>query len=172
MVLHHTVKTIEAFCNYFFYPIADELLRHVFKSVSNSLQMKGALSECSRIFSAYPPCGPVFQLLLALSSLTPYSKHVIINLKFKNMSYTKTFIGKGEKIEQLQNAISMAICIDDVEPFIFEYGGKRYIKFEVHELKQKTQFGKTHTAFISHREVAPEVVAEPKPKRTRKPKKA
>jgi hypothetical protein len=87
------------------------------------------------------------------------------------MSYTKAYIGKGKKVNNL-DIVRVTINMDEAEAHIFEYEGKRYLRFELAGLKQADQYGKTHTAYISEREQevkAEEPTAEPK-KRTRKAK--
>jgi hypothetical protein len=87
------------------------------------------------------------------------------------MSYTKAYIGKGKKVNNL-DIVRVTINMDEAEAHIFEYEGKRYLRFELAGLKQPDQYGKTHTAYISEREQevkAEEPKATPK-KRTRKAK--
>ena len=86
------------------------------------------------------------------------------------MSYTKAYIGKGKKVNNL-DIVRVTINMEEAEAHIFEYEGKRYLRFELAGLKQPDQYGKTHTAYISEREEvkAEEPKAEPK-KRTRKQK--
>lgn len=86
------------------------------------------------------------------------------------MSYTKAYIGKGKKVNNL-DIVRVTINMEEAEAHIFEYEGKRYLRFELAGLKQPDNYGKTHTAYISEREEvqAPEPSPEPK-KRTRKVK--
>lgn len=85
------------------------------------------------------------------------------------MSYTKNYIGKGKKVANL-DIVQVVVHMDNAEPFIFEKDGKRYLKFELAALKQPDNYGKTHTAYISTREVEPAQAEEPKPKRSRRKK--
>lgn len=87
------------------------------------------------------------------------------------MSYTKTYIGKGKKVANL-DIVAVSINMDEAEKFIFEYEGQRYLKFELATLKEADKFGKTHTAYISQRQAETPAVEEPKPKLTRKAKAA
>jgi hypothetical protein len=87
------------------------------------------------------------------------------------MSYTKSYIGKGKKVNNL-DIVRVTINMEEAEAHIFTYEGKRYLRFELAGLKQADQYGKTHTAYISEREQqeqAQESKPEPK-KRTRKAK--
>jgi len=52
------------------------------------------------------------------------------------------FIGKGK---QVKGRIQVNIKMSDAEPFISEYKGEKYLNCTLFPLKQKDQFGKTHT---------------------------
>lgn len=65
------------------------------------------------------------------------------------IEWVKNYIGHGKNIEKLPNGVEISICIEDSEPHIFEYLGKKYLKFTVVPRKVADQYGRTHTAYIS-----------------------
>lgn len=85
-------------------------------------------------------------------------------------NYTKAYIGKGTKIENL-DIVRVTLSIEELERFIYMYEGKKLITFELAALKEADKYGKTHTAYVSQREEET-AIAETKPKRQRKPKAA
>ena len=67
------------------------------------------------------------------------------------MKTQKIMLGQNLKAsEKFGNSIiSGAICLDvlsdkNVEKFIYDYDGKRYLNIKVVERKEPSQFGKTH----------------------------
>lgn len=65
-----------------------------------------------------------------------------------NKKFVKNFIGKGTKVENM-DFVKVAICIDDAEPFFYEYKGKKYLSFEVAQMQKPDEFNKTHTCYVS-----------------------
>jgi hypothetical protein len=60
----------------------------------------------------------------------------------------REYVGKGVKAGQF-DLINISVCIDNCEPHIFEYNGKRYIKLTVGGLRETDQYGKTHSVWIN-----------------------
>lgn len=57
---------------------------------------------------------------------------------------TKTFIGNGKQVEGM-DIVDVTISMETAEAFIFEYEGKKYLRFSVAKRKEASSFGKTHT---------------------------
>lgn len=68
---------------------------------------------------------------------------------------SKNYIGSGKRNEKFNNIISVTICINDAEKFVFEYNGKKYLKFDVAEKKEPDQYGKTHSVSIWTKDAEP-----------------
>lgn len=68
-------------------------------------------------------------------------------------TYSKNYIGKGKKVNNL-DIVTVTINMEEAEAHIFEFEGKKYLRFELAALKQADNYGKTHTAYVSQREVA------------------
>lgn len=66
----------------------------------------------------------------------------------KTSNWVKNFIGHGRNIEKIENGVDVVIDITAAEPFIFEYEGKKYLKFALVE-RAVDKFGRTHTAYLS-----------------------
>lgn len=60
----------------------------------------------------------------------------------------KTYVGSGKKTSQY-DIVNISICIDDLQPHIFEYNGKKYAKLTVAAKKEADQYGKTHSVSIN-----------------------
>jgi hypothetical protein len=82
--------------------------------------------------------------------------------------FEKQFIGKGSRVKNL-DIVRVSITRDTLEELLkgelVHYGDKDYLVFEVAALKEADKYGRTHTAYISKKVVAPE-----KKKRTAKAK--
>jgi len=60
----------------------------------------------------------------------------------------KNYIGTGKKHEKFDGIVSVTIDIEKAKEFIFEYNGKKYLKFDVAEKKEQDKFGKTHSVSV------------------------
>lgn len=60
----------------------------------------------------------------------------------------RIYVGKGTKAGQF-DLTNISVCIDNCEPHMFEYNGKRYIKLTVGGLREPDQYGKTHSVWIN-----------------------
>lgn len=60
----------------------------------------------------------------------------------------RIYVGKGTKTGQF-DLTNISVCIDNCEPHIFEYNGKRYVKLTVGGLREPDQYGKTHSVWIN-----------------------
>ena len=72
--------------------------------------------------------------------------------------FEKTYIGKGTQVKDL-NIIRVSISKETLEEILkdqmVDYDGNEYLVFEVASLKEPDKYGKTHTAYISKKLVAP-----------------
>ena len=55
-----------------------------------------------------------------------------------------------------KDIVTINIAMDDASEFIFEYDGKKYLRFEVARMQKTSQYGKTHTCYVSKLEEADE----------------
>jgi hypothetical protein len=74
---------------------------------------------------------------------------------------TKAFIGSGKQVQDM-DIIDVTISMDTAQAHIFEYEGKKYLRFSVARRKEVSNFGRTHTV----------TVFTPKPKAKKQPRKA
>lgn len=86
-------------------------------------------------------------------------------------TFEKIYIGKGKANKKLANVVTISIAMEEAEAFIFEYEGKKYLRFEVAERKNPDKFGNTHTAYVLARIETEPAVRKPVAKRF-KPTKA
>ncbi len=63
-------------------------------------------------------------------------------------TWAKTYVGHGTKIDAVPNAIEVVLDMTTAEAFIFEYEGKKYIKFTLAQRKEADRFGRTHSAYL------------------------
>ena len=70
-------------------------------------------------------------------------------------NFKKIYIGKGTQVEDM-DMVTVNIDMDQASEFIFEYDGKKYLRFEVARMKETSQYGKTHTCYVSKLEEADE----------------
>ena len=82
-------------------------------------------------------------------------------------NFEKSYIGKGKANQQIPGIVAVTIAMDKAESFIFEYEGKKYLRFEVAERMNPDQYGNTHTVYVNQM-VEDEVVVVPVKKRGRK----
>lgn len=76
-------------------------------------------------------------------------------------NFEKNYIGKAQKNKKIDGLISVTINMENAEAFIFEYEGKRYLKFEVATRKEADKFGNTHTVYVNKRTKAEEPAPAP-----------
>lgn len=62
--------------------------------------------------------------------------------------WEKAYIGHATKVTEIPGAVEVVLHMEEAEAFIFEYEGKKYLKFTVTERKQPDNFGRTHTAYL------------------------
>lgn len=62
--------------------------------------------------------------------------------------YIKNYIGKGTENTNLE-IIKVTLKMDEVESFIYEKDGKRYLTFEISKLKEADKFNRTHTCYVT-----------------------
>ncbi|MBB6326962.1 hypothetical protein FHS59_002590 [Algoriphagus iocasae] len=67
------------------------------------------------------------------------------------MAFSKKYIGKGKKVENME-IVEVSLNMAELQNHSFEYEGETYVKFNVAELKEPDQFGKTHTVYVSVKE--------------------
>jgi hypothetical protein len=80
----------------------------------------------------------------------------------------KAYIGHGTKHSNF-DIIDVVLELSKIEEHIFEYEGKRYLKFSVAARKEKSQYGATHTVYVRPKQEESPAVAEPaKPRRRKK----
>lgn len=80
----------------------------------------------------------------------------------------KHYIGVGDKVEGM-DIFDVVLRMDEVEPHIFEYEGRKYLKFSLAKRRNPDLRGRNYTAYIKEFEPKKE---DPKPtKRKRRAKK-
>ena len=66
-------------------------------------------------------------------------------------TFVKHYIGKGKQVAGL--TISKCTCkLADLEKFSYEYGGVKYVSFEVAKMKTPDNFGRDYTLYVSKKE--------------------
>ena len=63
-------------------------------------------------------------------------------------NFEKIYIGKGTQVENL-DIVTVNIDMETAEQFIFEYDGKKYLRFVIARMKEVSQYGKTHTCYTT-----------------------
>lgn len=82
----------------------------------------------------------------------------------------KDYIGNGRQVKEM-DIVNVTISMEEAQPFIHEYEGKKYLSFQVAKLKSPNQYGQTHSAYIyTSDETAPAESTKPKTKRRRSAK--
>ena len=68
-------------------------------------------------------------------------------------SYKKNYIGKGTQVEpksgKALDIVKVTLGVEEMMKFVHEYKEKEYITFEVAILRNKDQFGHTHTVYTT-----------------------
>lgn len=59
----------------------------------------------------------------------------------------KDYIGRGTKHNQF-DIIDVVLNMEQAEAHIFEYEGKKYLKFSVAARKSASQYGATHSVYV------------------------
>jgi hypothetical protein len=85
-------------------------------------------------------------------------------------TFVKNYIGKGKKVNNLP-IVRVTISEEEFSQFIYEIEGRRYLSFDVSEMKQPDKYGRTHTAYVSTNGIVPEDPGEDFPDFTEEPKK-
>lgn len=80
-------------------------------------------------------------------------------------TYSKNYIGKGTQVPKM-DIVKVTLKVEDVLKHKHEYNGTEYITFEVARMQQADKFGRTHTAYVTTKEEAPD--EKPKKKRAAK----
>jgi hypothetical protein len=70
-------------------------------------------------------------------------------------SFKKNYIGKGTQVENME-IVKVTLKVEEILKHKHEYDGNEYLTFEVAKMKQADNFGRTHTAYVTTREEAPE----------------
>lgn len=86
-------------------------------------------------------------------------------------TFVKNYIGKGKKVNNLP-IVRVTIAEEDFSQFIYEMEGRRYLSFDVAEMKQTDKFGRTHTAYVSTQGIVPDDPGEDFPDFSEEPPKA
>lgn len=60
----------------------------------------------------------------------------------------KDYIGSGKKHDRFDNIVCVSIDLEKAKKHIFEYKGKKYLKFDVAEKREADQYGKTHSVSV------------------------
>lgn len=66
----------------------------------------------------------------------------------KQNGFTKNYIGKGKQVKDF-DITNVTIEMDDIEKYIHEFQGKKYLTFDVARMKEPDQFGKTHSVYVT-----------------------
>jgi hypothetical protein len=88
-------------------------------------------------------------------------------------TFEKSFIGKGTKVANL-DIVRVTISKEKLEELLktdlVQYDDREFLVFEVAGLKEKDQYGRTHTAYISKRIEDAGTGSSPKPRASKKNK--
>ena len=79
-----------------------------------------------------------------------------------NTTFKRIYVGKGRKVANLP-IISVTLDWESLKEHIYEYEGRKFLRFEVAPLREEDKFGRTYTAYVSAKVAA----EEPAPKKTR-----
>ena len=82
-----------------------------------------------------------------------------------NTTFKRIYVGKGRKVANLP-IITFTLDWESLREHVFEYEGRKFLRFEVAPLREEDKFGRTHTAYVS----AKVTEEEPAPKKTRRRK--
>ena len=76
---------------------------------------------------------------------------MFLNKKNKNVMATKfekSYIGKGKKIQGM-NIVKVTVPLEKLQEIAYEYEGIAYVTFEIAEMKETDNFGRTHSCYHS-----------------------
>ena len=66
----------------------------------------------------------------------------------QNKNNDRKFVGSGVKPQNF-DLINISIAKSKLEPYWYEYNGEHYIKLTVGGLREKNEYGKTHSVWIN-----------------------
>ena len=69
--------------------------------------------------------------------------------------YTKSYIGKGTAVAGME-IVKVTLKVEDLLKVTHEFQGVQYLTFELAKMQNADDYGRTHTAYVSVREDAPE----------------
>ena len=69
--------------------------------------------------------------------------------------YTKSYIGKGTAVAGM-DIVKVSLKVEDILKLTHEFNGVEYLTFEIAKMQKADDYGRTHTAYVSVREDAPE----------------
>ena len=96
--------------------------------------------------------------MLNLQALRTTLKLLVMEKK-----YSKAYIGKGNKIENM-DIVRVTLKMEEVLKHKHEFEGSEYITFEVAKMKQTDRYNRSHTCYVS----VPEEAESEKPKKAAK----
>jgi len=85
--------------------------------------------------------------------------------------YTKNYIGKGTQVAGM-DIVKVSLPVEKLLKLTHEFNGVEYITFELAKMQSKDEYGRTHTAYVSVRDVEKEEEAEPLTKAEKAARKA
>ena len=68
------------------------------------------------------------------------------------MAFSKKYIGKGKQVENM-DIVEVSLKMEEIHDHTFEYEGETFVKFNVAKLKEPDRYGKTHTVYVSVKEL-------------------
>ena len=69
--------------------------------------------------------------------------------------YNKSYIGKGTAVAGM-DIVKITLKVEELLKVTHEFEGVKYLTFELAKMQSKDDYGRTHTAYVSVREVATE----------------
>ena len=64
------------------------------------------------------------------------------------MAFSKKYPGKGKQVENL-DIVEVSLNMAELQNHTFEYEGETFVKFNIAKMKEPDQYGKTHTVYVS-----------------------
>lgn len=59
----------------------------------------------------------------------------------------KIYVGSGKEFGQYGN-VAISICMEQIQPHVYEYQGKHYVKLNISKKQFADQYGKTHSVSV------------------------